>query len=97
MEQQPVLPPAAPGQAAVEVSAGSFAWQPKGEALLHDIGLAGEGGCCRFGLVEMIQLCGLAWLPKVGLAGEAGCCRFGVSGSIRLGSSTWRGCLCCPC
>lgn len=41
MEQQEVLPPAAPGQAAVEVAAGSFAWQPDGEPLLHDINLAG--------------------------------------------------------
>lgn len=45
MEQQEVLPPAAPGQAAVEVAAGSFAWQPDGEPLLHDINLSGAVRC----------------------------------------------------
>ncbi|PRW61038.1 multidrug resistance-associated 1 isoform X8 [Chlorella sorokiniana] len=40
MAQQNVLPPAAPGQAAVDVAGGSFAWQPDAEPLLHDINLS---------------------------------------------------------
>lgn len=42
MAQAPLLPPAAPAQAAVEVRGGSFAWSPGAAPLLHDVDLAGE-------------------------------------------------------
>lgn len=42
MAQRTPLPPAGPGQAAVEVVAGSFAWAAGDAPLLHDIDLAGR-------------------------------------------------------
>lgn len=44
MAPAPALPPAPPGQAAVEVARGSFAWRPEAEPLLHDVELSGERG-----------------------------------------------------
>lgn len=41
MAQRTPLPPAGPGQAAVEVVGGSFAWARSDAPLLHDVNLAG--------------------------------------------------------
>lgn len=49
MRQAAPLPPAAPGQPAVELRGASFAWSPGMPPLLHDINLTGAcmGGYCQ--------------------------------------------------
>lgn len=42
MRQAAALPPAVPGQPAVELRAASFTWSPGARPLLHTIDLAGE-------------------------------------------------------
>lgn len=44
MRQAAPLPPAAPGQPAVEISRASFAWSPGAPPLLHDVDMSGELG-----------------------------------------------------
>lgn len=45
MAQRAALPPAGPGQPAVEVVGGSFAWTRGDASLLREIHLAGERRC----------------------------------------------------